>query len=100
MSSGNGEPRQYSVSMSQAQRAKLMQLLHEQDAKGGGERFYRAYRQIIRRLERDPRIFGERLYTLPAVRLEIRTAAIAPLVVDYGVHEEKKFVFIQGFKVM
>ncbi len=100
MSSGNGQPRQYSVSMSQVQRAKLLQLLHEQDAIGGGERFFHAYREIVRRLQRDPRIFGEMLYILPALRLEVRTAAIAPLVVDYGVHEEQKIVFIRGFKVM
>ena len=100
MSSGNGTPRQYSISMSQFQRERLLRLHNEQELLGRSQQFLDAYLQIIGRLERDPRVFGELLYTLPALRLEIRTAAIAPLIVDYGVHEERKIVFVQGFKVM
>jgi hypothetical protein len=100
MSSGNGQPRQYHVSMSQVQRARLLQLRQEQDALGRGPRFVAAFREIIRRLQRDPLVFGEELFTLPIAQLNVRTAAIHPIVVDYAVHEERKLVFIRGFKVM
>ncbi len=59
-----------------------------------------AYREIVRRLQRDPLVFGEELYALPALQLKVRTAAVHPIVVDYAVHEQRKLVFIQGFKVM
>jgi len=100
MSSGNGQPRQYSLSMSKFQQGRLLELHHQQDSLGRGHRFLFAYREVIRRLERDPRIFGEHLFNLTTLNLEIRQAAIHPLVVDYGVHEEKNIVFIQGFKVL
>jgi len=59
-----------------------------------------AYREIVHRLQRDPQVFGEELYTLPILHLDVRQAAIHPIVVDYGVHEERKIVFIQGFKIL
>ncbi len=100
MSSGNGPPRLYSISMSQFQRARLLQLHEQANSSGRGQRIVAAYREIVRRLQHDPRVFGEELYTLPALNLKVRTAAIHPIVVDYGVHEEKKIVFIQGFKIL
>src|SRR5580704_8952987 len=46
-------------------RARLLQFHQEQLALGRGQRFVDAYREIVRRLQRDPRVFGEELYTLP-----------------------------------
>ena len=78
----------------------LLELHQRAEAAGRGQRVLDAYQRITRRLKRDPRVFGEELYTLPAMKLEIRTAAIHPLIVDYGVHLEQKLVFIQGFKML
>jgi len=52
------------------------------------------------RLRTDPLVFGEPLFRLPALELFIRQGAVAPLVVNYGVHEERRLVFIRGFNVM
>ncbi len=100
MSSGNGPPQQYSVSVSLFQRQRLLQLHQQADARGQGQRFVDAYREIVRRLQRDPRVFGEHLFTLPIIKLEIRQAAIHPLVVDYGIHMEQNIVLIQAFKML
>jgi hypothetical protein len=100
MSSGNGPPRLYSVSASQFESAKLLQLHQQAHALGHGQRFVAAYREIMRRLQRDPQVFGEPLYTLPALHLSVRQAAVDKLVVDYAVHEEQKIVLIRGFKVL
>jgi hypothetical protein len=100
MSSGNGPARRYSISMSQFQRTRILHLHEQANAIRRGQRFVDAYREIIRRLQHDPRVFGEQLYNLPTLHLEVRTAAIYPIVVDYGVHEEQKIVFIQGFKIL
>jgi hypothetical protein len=100
MTSGNGTPRPYSVSMSQVQRAKLLKLWEQADAQGDGPRFVAAYREIVRRLQRDPRVFGEALYKLSALNLEVRQAVVAPIVVDFAVHEKQEAVFVRGFKVL
>lgn len=100
MSSVNGPQRRYSVSMSKAQRAHLRQLRQQEDTLGQGQRFVSAYREIVRRLQRDPQVFGEKLYTLPVLKLDIRQAVFDRIVVDYGVHEERKMVFIRGFKLL
>lgn len=100
MSSGNGTPHPYSVSMSQIQRANLLHLHQLAAALGQGQRFLDAYREIVRRLQRDPRVFGEALYSLPALKLEVRQAVVAPIVVDFAVHNEQQVVFIRGFKVL
>ncbi|MCE9532302.1 MAG: hypothetical protein K8T89_14450 [Planctomycetes bacterium] len=100
MSEGNGAPRRYSVSMSQFQKSRLRHLHQQAEDSGRGQRFLIAYREIVRRLQRDPRVFGEALYTLTTLRLEIRQAAIHPIVVDYGVDEDQKVVFIKGFKIL
>ena len=59
-----------------------------------------AFRQIIERLQRDPLACGEPLYRLPGLRLQIRTCSLVPLVVDFGVSEDRPLVFIKGVKLL
>ena len=66
--------------------------------RGKGHQFIDALRGILTRLRDNPKDFGERLYRLPALKLVI--AVIAPIAVDYGVHEEKALVFIRGINVL
>ncbi len=68
MTSGNGSQQHYAISMSQIQRMLLLHLHLEQEALGRAQGFVVAYREILRRLRRDPRIFGEQLYTLPILK--------------------------------
>jgi hypothetical protein len=37
---------------------------------------------------------------LPTLQLSVRQGMIAPLIVDYAVHEIQTLVFISGFKVL
>jgi hypothetical protein len=99
-SHGNGQPKRYNVLASEHIKLNLEQL-HEQSLEAGtSPAFMTALRQIGQRLQDDPSAFGEPLYRLPALRLQIRQAVILPLVVIYGVHEEEPLVFIRGFKVL
>ena len=100
MSEGNGVPQPYAVSMSPLQRERLLQLHAKADAQNRGKQFLSALREIFQRLRQQPRSFGEALFKLTVLKLEIRTAAVHPLVVDYGVHLEKNLVLIQGFKLL
>jgi len=96
----NGESGPYRVGMSSETRTEVLHLHQEALEKGKGQPFLRAFRQIIERFRNDPRDFGEPLYRLPALHLQVRQAVILPLVVVFGVHEEEPLVFIRGFKVL
>ncbi len=97
---GNGQSVPYDVRMS-AQTRTVLQGLHRQAIEAGtGQRFLAAFRQIVERLRQDPLAFGEALYRLPALQLQVRQAVVLPLVVDYAVHEDRPLVFIRGFKVL
>lgn len=96
---GNGSPF-YKVTSSGAVNETIIRL-HEQAAKAGrGKEFLAALRQIYERLRRDPMVFGEPLFRLPALKLQIRQGGISFVVVDYGVHEELLTVFVRVFKVL
>jgi hypothetical protein len=67
---------------------------------GRGASFIIAMRSITKRLKNDPRAFGEPLYSLPALRLQIRHAAIGPVLIDYAVHDHLPLVFIKGVSLL
>jgi hypothetical protein len=97
---GNGHSAPYTATMSQQTKAVLKSLHAQAVGAGTGQRFVAALRQIIQRLRSDPMTFGEPLYHLPALKLVVRQGIIAPLVVDYAVHEEKPHVCIRVFKAL
>ena len=99
-SQGNGQPAVYDVQISGQDRALLKQRHREAAQAGKGKKFLAALRQILGRLRDEPLVFGEPLYRLPALRLLVRQAVVLPLVVDYAVHEERRLVFVRGFKVL
>lgn len=72
------------VALSQVTRARLKHLHLQANQAGQGADFVTAFRRVIERLQREPWLFGEPSHRLPALKLEIRKAAIAPLVVDFG----------------
>jgi hypothetical protein len=98
-SKGDGQPFSYKVIMSEQTKAKLKQLHLQALQSGTGQQFLDALRQIVTQLRAAPLTFGEPLYRLPALRLLVRQGMIAPVIVDYAVHESQPLVFISGFKV-
>ena len=97
---GNGEPITYRVIMSGQVQDQIKQLHFQAALSGKGQAVLSAFRQMITRLKNEPQTFGEPLYRLPAAKLQVRLAVVAPLVVDYGLYQEKPLVFIRGFKVL
>ena len=97
---GNGQPIRYQVQMSGQVIAAVKDMHLRAAQAGNGVRFVTAFRQIVSKLQEEPLIFGEPLYRLPALKLLVRQGVIAPLVVVYGVYEEKTLVFIRGLKVL
>lgn len=64
-------------------------------AEGRAEAFMAAAREIADRLRHEASDFGEPLYRLPALQLEVRHAAVGPLLIYFGVHEDRPLVFIK-----
>jgi hypothetical protein len=95
----NGK-RRFEVHASAAVHATIRRLHRRASRRGHGHTVTKAFRQILRRLETDPWRAGEPAYQLPAMRLQVRTILIRPLVVDFAVCEDRPFVFIKGVKML
>ncbi len=90
--SENGQ--RYTIHCSGVITQALKQL--QKEAIDKGKSIASAFRQIIRRLQLNPTETGEANYRLPSLRMQIRTVVVRPLVVDFGVCEDKPLVFIKG----
>jgi hypothetical protein len=78
----------------------LRTLQRQASLEGRGEAVLAAFRTVIEHLQRDPTGCGEPRYRLPALRMEVRSTSIRPLVVHFGVCEDRPLVFIKGVKLL
>jgi hypothetical protein len=97
--SGNGE-QPYQVAISQAIALKVRQLHRRAWRQGRGSDFSREFRQAIDRLQGSPWAFGEPLYQLPALQMQIRCAVLGLLYIEFGVSEDRPLVFIKDVKLL
>lgn len=93
-------PHKYSVEISSAI-ANTLRQLHEQAVREQrGRQFATALAECTKRLEEDPRSFGEPMYRLPMLQLLVRHGAVRPLFVDFAVHDERPLVFIRKVQLL
>jgi len=100
MSAGANGERRYGVHLSGVIAKRLRQLQRRATLEGRGKAAVTAFRQIIERLEHDPFDFGEALYRLPALRMQVRHGGIGPMFIDFAVCEDRPLVFIKGVTLM
>ena len=98
-SSANGEPH-FQLDMSGAIVEALRRLQRRASSEGRGKAFLAAVRKAVERLRRDATRFGEPLYRLPALRLQVRLAVVGPLVLYFAVHEDRPLVFFKSVKLL
>jgi hypothetical protein len=67
---------------------------------GLGAAFLEKLRIVNDRLRNDPHGFGEALYRLPALKLQIYQGVVIPLVVTFGIHDELPLVFVRVVKLL
>lgn len=65
-----------------------------------GKAFVEALDVIERGLRTNPREFGDPLFRLPALKLQIYMRGVFPIAVDYGVHDKLPLVIVRGFRLM
>lgn len=90
----------YEVRLSAAVAERIRQIQRRAKTQGRGDKVIAALTEIHQRLQSAPREFGEPLYRLSALKLEVRTVAIRPIVVDFAVHEDQLLVFVKGVKLL
>jgi hypothetical protein len=93
--SGDGA-KHFQVHLSGQLAKKCHNIQRQASEEGRGQVVVAAFRQIVERLKNDPMDFGEPLYRLPALRIQVRQGGIMPLFVDFGVCEDRPLVFIRG----
>jgi hypothetical protein len=96
---GNGA-RRYEVHCSGAVTAIVHRVLREALRQGRGQTVATAFRDVIVRLQTNPFHIGETSYRLPGLRMQIRTVATRPLIIDFAVCEDRPLVFIKGVKLL
>jgi hypothetical protein len=90
----------YEVHASGVLAERLRQAQRQAKREGRGEQFLAALHQIYRQLQQNPNVFGEPLYRLPGLRMEVRTCLVRPLAVDYAVCEDRPLVFIKAVTLL
>jgi hypothetical protein len=71
-------------------------LLHRATQMGRGGEVRSAARIIIQRLESDPLTFGEPLYQLRRLHLQIRAGGEPPLTVRYAVDVTRHLIYVMS----
>ena len=90
----------FNVDMSGETRQKIRTLFDKACKEHRGEQFLAAIKAIRHRLETDPHDFGEPLYHLPKLRMQVRKAIVVPLSIDYSVSLDHDNVVLKGIKLM
>jgi hypothetical protein len=97
-SGGGGPP--YEVQCS-ARDAQAFKQIHQQAAQvGAGAQVVEAIRTVYEQLQTNPSGFGDPLYRLRALKLEVRVGIVPPLVVHFAISEDEPLVFIKGVKTL
>ena len=98
LSSANGGA--YEVHCSEANKQALRRIQRQASLQGRGAQAIAAFREIIHRLMHDPMSAGEPHYRLPVMRIQVRSVTVRPLIVDFGVCEDRPLVFIKAVKLL
>lgn len=92
--SSNGGPT-FRIEMSLAIEESIIGLLKHAVQEGRGVEFYQAMSLVMERIRHSARSAGEPLYRLPALKMQVRLIAQLPIIVHYGVCENRDVAYIK-----
>jgi len=98
--SSPGSGGEYQVHNSIAIAQAFLLLQRRATREGRGAEVLQAAREIYDRLRVDPFEFGEPLYNLPNLLIQVLTVLIRPLNVDYAVCQDRPLVFIKAVRLL
>ena len=93
-------PEKWSLGVTGAADAEFSDILTRSLTAGHEELIRTAALSIGEVLLRAPREFGEPLRHFRRMKMTVRTAAIRPLYIEFGVHDEQPMVVIRRFRWM
>ena len=98
MVSTNGKPQpQFSVDTAGLAESQLLAIVGAAVKIGRHHLILPALKTIRLRLQTSPAEFGEPLYHIAKMKVTIYCAAVVPLYVEYGLHDENPVVMIRRF---
>jgi hypothetical protein len=100
MAASENGSRNFEIHLSAAVSKTTRKLLQQAIQAGNGKAVLAAYRKIAKGLTREAASFGEPLYHLPSLDLEVRHAVVGPLAVDFAVSLASHRVYIKGFRLL
>ncbi len=86
----------WSIDCSRVIAENLRKIQREANQQGRGKEALEAIEQILDRLQTNPVEFGEPLYALPSLRMQIRQVVVRPLAVSFGVCQDQPLVYLKG----
>lgn len=95
MTGGRQNGQRFQIRTSISVHRSLLEIQRQANNEGRGARVLAAVKEVLLRLTLHPSEFGEPLYRLPALQLQIRFAAVGPIVVQYGVADDRALVFVK-----
>jgi hypothetical protein len=90
----------FHVDMSGETRRQIKLLFKQATVENRPDAFLAAFKQIIERLEQEPHELGEPLYHLQALQVQIRTAIVLPLSVNFSVSHVHHLVIIRNISLL
>jgi hypothetical protein len=88
----------FQVSLAAVVSGEIKQFLRIAMEVGQEGRFLEAPKQVEQRLENEPGSFGEPLFYLKSLRLEMRLAIVPPFAATFGVNYSARTVFVSKMK--
>lgn len=95
MAGMNGAHEPFTVEVTGFARAQIREISRRAIYTETGDAVAAAFRELLTRLRASARELGEPMYHLRKMRMEVRNAAVPPLYIEYGVHEEHPLVVIR-----
>ena len=92
--------RLYEVHGSETIAEAFRQVQRQAYRENRGQEMVAALRFLRQGLQRRPLNLGEPLYRLAVLRMQIRMVVIGPLVVSFGVCEDRPLVFIKSVSLL
>lgn len=100
MSEPDNGRRFFQISFSATIAESIRQEQRRASRQGRGEEFLLTLRAVVDRLHHDPNEFGEPLYRLSVLRMQVRCAVVRPLYINFAVCEDRPLVFIRAVKLL
>jgi len=98
--SSPGPGGEYQVHNSIAIAQAFLNLQRRATREGRGAEVLQAAREIYDRLRVEPFEFGEPLYDLPNLRIQVRAVLIRPLKFDFAVCQDRPLGFIKAVRLL